>query len=128
MAEARVSGPRIRAVPACDSRARPSCPERGFIACVTAEGVVGSGAVHAGRVLRCRRAIMPRAGQCTLPAGILGLGESAEEGALREATEEARAEPAQEVILAVPSIARLGQWRESTGARSWPARDNRVPA
>lgn len=43
------------------------------------------------RVLLCKRAIEPRKGSWTLPAGYLELGESAAEGAARETWEEARA-------------------------------------
>jgi ADP-ribose pyrophosphatase YjhB (NUDIX family) len=43
------------------------------------------------QVLLCRRAIEPRYGLWTLPAGFMELGESTEEGALRETQEEAGA-------------------------------------
>lgn len=102
-------GPRIRAIPAGDNRARLTCPECGFIAYENPKVVVGSVAAHSGRVLLCRRAIMPRAGFWTLPAGFLEMGETAEQGALREAMEEARASLALEGILGVYSIARIGQ-------------------
>lgn len=44
-----------------------------------------------GQVLLCRRAIEPRRGYWTLPAGFLENGESTQEGALRETLEEANA-------------------------------------
>ena len=49
---------------------------------------------HVGedRILLCRRAIEPRRGYWTLPAGFLELGESAMAGAIRETREEAQAE------------------------------------
>ncbi|MFQ3623855.1 MAG: NUDIX domain-containing protein, partial [Acetobacteraceae bacterium] len=71
--------------------------------------VVGSVAVSGERVLLCRRAIEPRLGFWTLPAGFLEMGETAENGALREALEEANAELAIEGLLGVFSIARIGQ-------------------
>jgi ADP-ribose pyrophosphatase YjhB (NUDIX family) len=104
-----LTGPRIRAVPDGDTRARLTCPECGFIAYENPKVVVGSVASHDGRVLLCRRAIEPRAGFWTLPAGFLEMGETAEQGALREALEEARAALALEGILGVYSIARIGQ-------------------
>lgn len=109
MSDASHGGPRIRAIPAGDTRARLTCPECGFIAYENPKVVVGSVASHQGRVLLCRRAIMPRAGFWTLPAGFLEMGETAEEGALREAMEEARAVLALEGILGVYSIVRIGQ-------------------
>jgi ADP-ribose pyrophosphatase YjhB (NUDIX family) len=44
-----------------------------------------------------------------LPAGFLDMGETAEQGALREAIEEARATPVLGGILGVSSIPRIGQ-------------------
>src|SRR5690606_35951955 len=43
------------------------------------------------RVLLCRRAIEPRMGKWTLPAGFMENGESTLEGAIRETAEEAGA-------------------------------------
>ncbi|MEZ5435951.1 MAG: NUDIX domain-containing protein [Pseudomonadales bacterium] len=44
------------------------------------------------KVLLCKRAIEPRLGFWTLPAGFLELGESVAEGAARETDEEAGAQ------------------------------------
>ena len=55
------------------------------------------------------RAIEPRSGFWTLPAGYMELGETTEEGAKREAWEEARAKLELDGILAIYSIARIGQ-------------------
>ena len=44
-----------------------------------------------GRVLLCRRAIEPREGFWTLPAGFMENGETAHAGAIRETLEEAKA-------------------------------------
>ena len=71
--------------------------------------VVGSVVVVDGHVLMCRRAIEPRKGFWTLPAGYMELGETLEEGAAREAQEEAEAVITIEGILGVFSIARIGQ-------------------
>jgi ADP-ribose pyrophosphatase YjhB (NUDIX family) len=66
-------------------------------------------------VLLCRRAIPPRKGFWTLPAGYLELNESALDGARREAWEEARATIAIDALLAVYNIPRISQvqliWR-----------------
>ncbi|HET6518629.1 MAG TPA: NUDIX hydrolase, partial [Geminicoccaceae bacterium] len=61
------------------------------------------------RLLLCRRAIPPRAGYWTIPAGYLELAETAEEGAHREAWEEARARIEITGILAVYTVPRISQ-------------------
>src|SRR5579875_2339042 len=77
-------GPSVRGIPAGDNR-------------------VGE------RVLLCRRAIPPRQGFWTLPAGYLELGEAAASGAEREAWEEARARIRIEGLLAVYDIPHISQ-------------------
>lgn len=61
------------------------------------------------RILLCRRAINPRKGFWTLPAGYMELNETSIEGALREAREEACAQIEIERLLAVYNIPRLSQ-------------------
>ena len=61
------------------------------------------------RLLLCRRAIPPRAGYWTIPAGYQELAETAEEGAHREAWEEARARIEITGILAVYTVPRISQ-------------------
>jgi ADP-ribose pyrophosphatase YjhB (NUDIX family) len=99
----------IRTVPPGDDHARLTCPDCGFIAYENPKVVVGSVVSEAGRILLCRRAIEPRRGFWTLPAGYMEMAETVEEGAMREAWEEAQARIAIEGVLAVYSIARLGQ-------------------
>jgi ADP-ribose pyrophosphatase YjhB (NUDIX family) len=53
--------------------------------------VVGTIPVWQDKVLLCKRAIQPRLGYWTLPAGFLEVGESTEAGAIRETQEEAGA-------------------------------------
>lgn len=99
-----------RRVPDGDTRERDVCAACGFVAYQNPKIVVGSVAVSEdGRVLLCRRAIDPRAGYWTLPAGYMEFGETCAEGALREAREEANAALAIEGVLAIYSIARIGQ-------------------
>jgi ADP-ribose pyrophosphatase YjhB (NUDIX family) len=57
----------------------------------------------------CRRAIEPRAGFWTLPAGYLELHEDPAVGAAREAWEEARARLQIDQLLAVYAIPRISQ-------------------
>jgi ADP-ribose pyrophosphatase YjhB (NUDIX family) len=54
--------------------------------------IAGSVPLWQGKILLCRRAIEPRYGLWTLPAGFMELGESLDEAARRETWEEARAE------------------------------------
>ena len=98
-----------RHIPHGDTRERLVCPDCGHINYENPKVVVGSVVVADGRVLLCRRAIEPRRGYWTLPAGYLEHGETLEEGAAREAAEEAEAHIRLDGVLALFSIARLGQ-------------------
>jgi ADP-ribose pyrophosphatase YjhB (NUDIX family) len=99
----------VRRTPEGDDRERLTCADCGFVAYENPKVVVGTVVADGGRVLLCRRAIEPRSGFWTIPAGYLEMGETAEEGAAREAWEEAQARIALDGVLAVYSIARLGQ-------------------
>ena len=98
-----------RRIPDGDTIERMICAECGHIDYQNPKVVVGSVVVHDGKILMCRRAIEPRLGFWTLPAGYLELNETLEEGAARECMEEARAEITLDGILGVFSIARIGQ-------------------
>lgn len=99
----------VRRIPEGDDHERLICADCGHIAYENPKVVVGSVVTEQGHILLCRRAIEPRRGFWTLPAGYLEMQETVEEGARREAWEEARARIALEGVLAVYSIARLGQ-------------------
>ena len=62
-----------------------------------------------GRVLLCLRAIEPRRGKWTLPAGFMELGETTSQGAARETDEEAGAHIALGPLFAVLNVQRVGQ-------------------
>lgn len=98
-----------RAIPVGDTLERDVCASCGYVAYDNPKVVVGSVVADGGRVLLCRRAIQPRQGYWTLPAGYLEHGETLEEGARREAEEEAGAVIAHDGVLALFSIARIGQ-------------------
>jgi len=78
-------------IPADDSRPRHVCEACGSIHYQNPRNVVGSIPVYGKQVLLCRRAIEPRLGYWTLPAGFMELGESTSAGAARETHEEAGA-------------------------------------
>ncbi len=99
----------VRRIPDGDTLERSVCAACGFIDYQNPKVIVGSVVEHGGRVLLCRRAIEPRRGFWTLPAGYLELGETAEEGERREAQEEADAAIRIEGLLAMFSISRIGQ-------------------
>jgi ADP-ribose pyrophosphatase YjhB (NUDIX family) len=110
MAEAETGrGPSVRGVPEGDNRERMICAECGFILYDNPKIVVGSVARWSDRVLLCRRAINPRRGFWTLPAGYLELNESTSAGAEREAWEEARARIQIDGLLAIYDIPRISQ-------------------
>ena len=99
----------IKTVPAGDTSERQVCSTCGYVAYENPKIVVGSVVAEDGRVLLCRRAIEPRAGYWTLPAGYLELNETAAEGARREAMEEAGADIALDGVLALYDVSRIGQ-------------------
>lgn len=97
-------------VPDGDDRERSVCGHCGFVDYQNPKVVVGSVAAAAdGRILLCKRAIEPRSGWWTLPAGYMELGESPEDGARREAREEAGADLQLEQLLATYSVPRISQ-------------------
>jgi ADP-ribose pyrophosphatase YjhB (NUDIX family) len=98
-----------RMVPEGDNRERLVCATCGFINYENPKIVVGSVVHHGDRILLCRRAINPRKGFWTLPAGFMEQHESTMAGAMREAWEEAQAKIEIDALLAVYSIPRLSQ-------------------
>ena len=98
-----------RSVPDGDTLERAVCTDCGFVAYENPKIVTGAVVAHQGQVLLCRRAIEPRRGFWTLPAGYMEMQETVEEGAMREAWEEAEARISLNGILAVYSISRIGQ-------------------
>jgi ADP-ribose pyrophosphatase YjhB (NUDIX family) len=96
-------------VPDGDNRPRRVCNTCGFVDYENPRLVVGVVAIRDEKVLLCRRAIDPRKGLWTLPAGFMEERESVEEGARREALEEAGAEVDLEGVLGVYSVPRISQ-------------------
>jgi ADP-ribose pyrophosphatase YjhB (NUDIX family) len=98
-----------RKIPDGDTHQRDVCSTCGYVHYVNPKIVTGAIVLHDGRILLCRRAIAPRIGFWTLPAGFMELGETAEQAAVREAREEANAEIAIDRLLAVYTIPRIAQ-------------------
>ena len=98
-----------RRMPEGDNRERSVCGHCGYIAYQNPKIVAGAVAVWQGKILLCKRAIEPRRGFWTLPAGFMENGESVEEGAAREAMEEACAKLILGPLIGVYSIPRISQ-------------------
>jgi ADP-ribose pyrophosphatase YjhB (NUDIX family) len=71
--------------------------------------VVGCVPEYDGRILLCRRAIEPRHGYWTIPAGFMENGETTQEGARRESQEEALADVEIGSLLAVVHVLHADQ-------------------
>jgi ADP-ribose pyrophosphatase YjhB (NUDIX family) len=96
-------------VPAGDNRERFVCEACGTIHYQNPKIVTGCLPIHQDRVLLCRRAIAPRSGLWTLPAGFLENGETSSQGAVRETFEEACANVAVEGLYTVFNLPHISQ-------------------
>lgn len=97
------------AIPEGDNRPRHICDSCGTIHYQNPRIIAGCLPVYEDKVLLCRRAIEPRLGFWTLPAGFMENGESTEEAALRETYEEAVAEVEIQSLYTVTSILHVNQ-------------------
>lgn len=96
-------------IPEDDTRPRAICNVCGVIHYQNPKVVTGTLPIWKNKVLLCKRAIEPRAGYWTLPAGFMENQESVEQGAARETMEEANAEVADMSLYTVFSITRINQ-------------------
>ncbi len=78
-------------IPPGDNRERFVCDHCGTIHYQNPRNVVGTVPIWEQQVLLCRRAIEPRYGYWTLPAGFMEIGETTLQAAVRETREEAGA-------------------------------------
>ncbi|HEK1684889.1 TPA: NUDIX hydrolase [Pseudomonas putida] len=81
--------PVIQQIPEGDSRLRYVCPSCQTIHYQNPNIVAGVLPIWGSQVLLCRRAIEPRRGFWTLPAGFMENGETLDQAARRETVEEA---------------------------------------
>ena len=79
-------------IPDCDSMSRWVCSACYIVHYQKPKIVVGCVPEIDDKILLCKRAIEPRSGFWTVPAGFMELGETIAEGAARETLEEACAE------------------------------------
>ncbi|WP_339854162.1 NUDIX hydrolase [uncultured Nisaea sp.] len=104
-----LKGPVTKLVPEGDERERLVCTDCGFINYINPKIVVGAVVTWEDKFLLCKRAIEPRIGYWTLPAGFMEEGESTQDGAAREAWEEANARIEIGPLLGVYNIPRISQ-------------------
>ena len=102
-------GPSVRIVPKGDDRPRLTCPDCGYVAYENPKVVVGAVCTWEDKILLCKRAIEPRIGYWTIPAGYLELNETFAEGAAREAWEEAQTQINITGVLGIYEIPRISQ-------------------
>ena len=96
-------------IPLGDEKIRQVCTQCRTIHYVNPKVICGALAIWENKVLLCRRAIEPRYGLWTLPAGYMELFETMEQGAARETREEAEAEVEIEQLYCMYNIPRIGQ-------------------
>lgn len=96
-------------VPAGDTLPRHVCPSCGTIHYRNPRLVVGALPVWEDRILMCRRAIEPRFGFWTLPAGFMENGETVAAAAERETLEEACARIELGEVLTMISVPHISQ-------------------
>lgn len=96
-------------IPDGDSLERAVCDACNLVHYQNPKIVVGCLPVWGDKILICKRAIEPRYGLWTLPAGYMENNESATEGAAREAMEEANATVVIEDLYTVYSIPHISQ-------------------
>lgn len=96
-------------IPAGDNRHRYVCNSCHTIHYENPCIIAGCLPVYQDQVLLCKRAIEPRYGLWTLPAGFMENGESTEQAALRETLEEANAQVVIRSLYTMTSILHVDQ-------------------
>lgn len=96
-------------IPEGDNLPRSVCDRCSHIHYENPKLVVGCIAEWEGRILLCRRAIEPRSGFWTLPAGFMENEESTLDAALRETQEEASAHVRAEHLFALVDVPHISQ-------------------
>jgi ADP-ribose pyrophosphatase YjhB (NUDIX family) len=96
-------------IPAGDNMPRHICSACNTVLYENPKLVVGCVAEYDGRILLCKRAIEPRLGYWTVPAGFMELGETLAQAAARETLEEACATVTLGSILAIVDVPEASQ-------------------
>ena len=103
------AGPITRTVPPGDDRERHVCPACGTIFYENPKIIAGCLPHWEDKVLLCRRAIEPRQGLWTVPAGFMENGETTYAGAVRETMEEANARVAIDDLYVTVNLPHINQ-------------------
>ena len=106
---ANCGAPVARRVPPGDTLPRWVCDHCGEIHYQNPKLVIGTVPEHEGRLLLCRRAIEPRYGYWTLPAGFMENDETTAQAAIRETREEAGAPVELGELFTLISVPRVNQ-------------------
>ena len=101
--------PVVQRIPAGDSLPRYVCDACQTIHYENPKMIVGCVAEWQGKVLLCKRAIEPRYGLWTVPAGFLENGETTADGAVRETLEEANAQVEIDGLFALYNLPHINQ-------------------
>jgi len=99
----------VKTIPAGDNRERYVCRHCGAIHYQNPRIVAGCVPDYRGSILLCQRAIKPRSGYWTVPAGFMELGETVADAARRETLEEAEARVEVSALIAVVDVLQAKQ-------------------
>ena len=96
-------------VPVDDNRQRHVCDACETIHYINPKVIVGCLPTVGDKILLCKRAIEPRYGKWTLPAGFMENGETSADGAARETLEEAAAKAVGLVLYRIFDVPHISQ-------------------
>ena len=102
-------GPVALQIPEGDERERHVCQNCGHIHYINPKVIVGCLPTVGDRILLCKRAIEPRYGKWTLPAGFMENRETTAEGAAREMWEEAEARAVDMALYRIFDVPHISQ-------------------
>lgn len=102
-------GPVHHRIPPGDDRERLVCDDCGFVWYQNPIIVVGTVPIWKDQVALVKRSIEPRLGFWTIPAGFMEVGETVQEGAIRETMEEAETNVELDGLLAIYNIIAVRQ-------------------
>ena len=103
------SAPVTQRIPPGDNLPRWVCDKCNTIHYENPRMIVGCVSAWEGKILLCKRAIEPRYGLWTVPAGFLENGETTADGAKRETLEEANARVEIDGLLALYNLPHINQ-------------------